>query len=129
MERVSFSGETPFEVREVRARADGFDLIFTQPVDPASVGDPQGWDVNQFGYKFHATYGSPEIDHEGKENSATAMTVVSARLSDDARRLELKLSGWKAGFVTAVRSKSARSAQGHALWHDTFYYTLNQIPK
>jgi len=51
------------------------------------------------------------------------------QISEDHRRVQLKLSGWKEGYVTMVRSKTVRSAQGAALWHDAFYYTLNQIPK
>ena len=128
LERLGFSGQ-PFEVREVRARPDGFELVFTQPFDPASAADPQNWDVSQFGYKFHAAYGSPEVNHEGKENSATPIQVSGVHISEDHHRVQLKLSGWKEGYVTMVRSKTVKSAQGAALWHDTFYYTLNQIPK
>ena len=129
LERLSFSGRAPFEVREVRVRPDGFELTFTEPFDPSSAADPQNWDVSQFNYKFHATYGSPEVNHEGKENSATPIHVDAAQVSGDHRRLRLKLSGWKEGYVTMVRSKTVKSAHGTALWHDTFYYTLNQIPK
>jgi hypothetical protein len=110
LERVSFSRQTPFEVREVRARPDGFELVFTQPFDPASAADTQNWDVSQFSYKFHATYGSPEINHEGKENSATPIQVSAAEISEDHRRVRLKLSGWKEGCVTLVRSKTVRGA-------------------
>jgi glucose/arabinose dehydrogenase len=121
--------ETPFEVLEVHVRKDGFALHFTKPVDPALAGDPQNWDASQFGYKFHSAYGSPEIDHAGKEHSATRLNMESVSVSDDRRQVRLKLSGWKPGYVTSVRSPSLRSADGHKLWHDTFYYTLNQIPK
>ena len=129
LERLSFLGQAPFEVREVRARPDGFELAFSEPFDPASAAEPQNWDVSQFIYKFHATYGSPEVNHEGKENSATPIQVVRAQISEDHRRVQLKLSGWKEGYVTLVRSKTVKSTQGAALWHDAFYYTLNQIPK
>ncbi len=129
LERLSFSGQVPFEVREVRARPDGFELIFTRPFDSASAANPQNWDVSQFRYKFHANYGSPEVNQEGKDNSATPVEVSSAQVSEDGRRVRLVLSGWKEGYVTAVRSKTVKSAQGVALWHDTFYYTLNQIPR
>src|SRR5882672_9133724 len=85
LERLSFSGQMPFEVREVRARPDGFELVFTQPFDPASAADPQNWDVSQFGYKFQAAYGSPEVNHDGKENSATPIQVNSVQISEDHR--------------------------------------------
>jgi hypothetical protein len=50
-------------------------------------------------------------------------------VSEDGLKVRLRLEGWKAGFVTAVRGLDARSAAGEKLWHDTFYYTLNRIPR
>ena len=118
---MSYGGTTPFEVREVHARADGLELIFTAPFDPVSVGEADRWNVAQFGCKFHAAYGSPEIDHEGKENSSTAITVSGVELAPDHRRATLKLAGWKAGFVTSVRGAGAKSAEGAVLRNETFY--------
>ncbi|HMJ88835.1 MAG TPA: hypothetical protein VK530_03415 [Candidatus Acidoferrum sp.] len=127
LERLTFTGKTPFEVRDVRAHRDGFDLAFTAPVD-ASAADTNAWNVSQFGYRFHSKYGSPEINHDGKENSATPITVTRAEVSPDKTRVRLFLSGWKTNFVTAVNS-SVRSETDAPLRNDTFYYTLNQLPK
>ncbi len=129
LDRVSFTGKVPFEVNECHARPDGFELTFTQPVDPATAGNPDSYDVAQFKYKFHSKYGSPEIDHDGKENSSTPIKVVSAKVSAAGLTARLKLEGWKPGYVTLVRGLDVRSAGGKKLWHDTFHYTLNQIPK
>jgi glucose/arabinose dehydrogenase len=129
LERIDFNGQTPFEIREVHARPDGFELHFTQPVDRATATNQENWEMTQFHYRFSAAYGSPEIDQAGKENSATPITVTQAILAPDQQRLELKLTGWKTGYVTAVRNKAARSNDGKGLWHDTFYYTLNGVPK
>lgn len=129
LERVSFTGRIPFEVERVHARRDGFELVFTHPVDPSTASHPEDWDVKQFGYKFHSAYGSPEIDHSGKENAATSIIVSGVKVSQDHRRVQIRLTGLRAGYVTAVRSKSVQSAEGDGLRHDTFYYTLNQLPK
>ena len=98
-------------------------------MDRAAAGDIGSYEVKQFGYKFHAIYGSPEIDHDGKENSATPVLVKHAVVSADGRRVRLTLAGWRAGFVTSVRASVVSAGAGGKLWHDTFYYTLNQIPK
>ena len=129
LERLTFTGAMPFAVREVHARPDGFVLSFTQPVAPASLGAADQWKVTQFGYQFHSAYGSPEIDHEGKPHRATPISVTGVNLSADGLQATLALAGWKPGYVTTVRCASARNAQGAALGQDTFYYTLNQIPK
>ena len=129
LERVSFTGKVPFEIREARARVDGFELVFTQPVDPATAGNVESYDVGQYNYRYSAKYGSPEFDHEGRENRSTAITVTKAEVSADRLSVSLRLQGWKTGYVTSVRGTDVKSATGAALWNPTFYYTLNQIPK
>jgi len=128
LERVKFNGKVPFEVKSVKALAEGFELTFTKPVKPITAVDVDGYDVWQYKYLYHKKYGSPEVDHNGKPNSFTVIDVKMVSVSPDGLKVRLKLEGWKAGYVTAVRSLDVRSAAGEKLWHDTFYYTLNRIP-
>ena len=128
LERVKFKNKIPFSVQKVRALTDGFELTFTQPVDRESALLKDGYDAWQYRYAHHKSYGSPEYDHDGKRDSFTVVQIDSVRVSDDNRKVILKIAGWKPGFVTGVRSLDIRSTEGSKLWHDTFYYTLNQIP-
>ena len=129
LERVSFTGKVPFEVREARAQRDGFELTFTQPVEPASAGNVESYDVTQYTYRYTAKYGSPELDHEGRENRATGITVTKVEVSADRLKVRLYLQGWKTGYVTTVRGTDVKNAAGQPLVNPTFYYTLNQVPK
>lgn len=129
LERIEFTGKLPFEVKEVHALRDGFELTFTQPVEAKAAADPESYDVTQYGYKYHAKYGSPEFDHDGKENAATSIKVAGATVSPDKLKVRLKLEGWKPGYVTMVRSLDVKNAGGDSLVNDTFWYTLNHIPK
>lgn len=129
LERVSFTGKVPFEVREVRAKPDGFELTLTLPVERAAAEDLENYSVAQHTYKYHSTYGSPEIDHDGKENSSTEIKVTKAAVSADGLTIRLTLQGWRAGYVTMIQMFGIKSASDEPLWHDTFYYTLNQIPR
>ncbi|GBL30131.1 hypothetical protein EMGBS10_12810 [Opitutia bacterium] len=38
-ERVRYKGKVPFEMHDISARADGFEVTFTHPVDASSAGD------------------------------------------------------------------------------------------
>jgi len=129
LERISFKGKVPFEVNSVKALPNGFELTFTQPVDKKSARAIDGFDVWQYKYKFHKSYGSPEFDHEEKKDSFTVIDVKRATVSKDGLKVTLRLDGQKSGYVTAVRGLDIRSEAGTKLWHDTFYYTLNRIPK
>ncbi|HSH15287.1 MAG TPA: hypothetical protein VLD18_04575, partial [Verrucomicrobiae bacterium] len=128
LERVTFSGKTPFEIQHVRARPDGFELTFTSPVNREFAGDPDSYFVSQFNYRHHQEYGSPEFNHVGQPGSATTIEISAANVSDDGRRVRLRLSGWKAGYVTRVLASALESGEGTFLRADEFYYTLNEIP-
>lgn len=129
LERISYTGKLPFEVKDVHALRDGFELTFTQPVEAKAATDPESYGVTQYGYKYHAKYGSPELDHDGKENAATVIKIAGATVSPDKLKVRLKLEGWKTGYVTMVRSLDVKNAAGESLVNDTFWYTLNQLPK
>jgi glucose/arabinose dehydrogenase len=129
LDRVSFTGKVPFEIAAVRAHRDGFELTFTQPVDAATAGKADNWDVSQYRYEYHQTYGSPEFDFDGKPNSASEVTVVGATVSADGLKVKLKLDGWRAGYVAAIRALDVTNTDGKPLRHETCWYTLNQIPK
>jgi glucose/arabinose dehydrogenase len=128
LERVSWKSKIPFAVKEVHAKPDGFELVFTKPQLAELAEDPESYFVSQFNYKHHQTYGSPEFDHDGNPGSATEITVQSAALSYDSLRVRLILGGLKTGYVTRFRVPDLESADGDLLWHDEFFYTLNAIP-
>jgi glucose/arabinose dehydrogenase len=128
LERVAFTGKAPFEIKEVHAQPDGFELTFTAPVDTATAGDKENYDMLQYRHQYHEKYGSPEYDHDGKENSATAIEVKAVKVSADGLKASLLVSGWKAGYVTMVRALDVTDKEGRELRHDTFWYTLNAIP-
>ena len=84
--------------------------------------------MRQFRYLHHAAYGSPEVDHDGRENRSSPIDVRLVRLDPSGLRVRLRLHGWREGFVTAVTLSGVRSVHGHRLQNNTFHYTLNQIP-
>ncbi len=129
LERVTFTGKIPFAVKDVHALPDGFELNFTEPVDTDSASKADNYDVSQFNYEYHQRYGSEEIDHDRKENSSTSITIKDVTVSADGKSVKLVLNGWRAGYVTMVRCLDVQNRRAEPLHHDTFYYTLNQIPK
>src|SRR5207248_10576455 len=62
IERLVWTGKVPFEVHEMRARHDGFELTFTKPIDPETAGKVESYSMSTFTYIFQSSYGSPEVD-------------------------------------------------------------------
>lgn len=121
LQRLVWTGKTPFEVKEMRAKHDGFDLVFTEAVDPKAAGDPKAYELSSYTYHFHETYGSEEID-------AKACAIRSATVSRDGRSVRLIVDGLRSGYVHELRAAGVSSASGAPLLHDLACYTLNQIP-
>ena len=128
LDRVSYTGELPFEVKEVRALPNGFELEFTKPVNPADAADPENYAVSQFAYKYHPEYGSPQFDHEGQPGK-TDLKITRTTVAQDGKTVRLELGNLRPGFVTEFQVALLTSADGDDIWHDAFWYTLNALPK
>ena len=122
LDRLTWTGKVPFEIHEMRARHDGFELTFTEPVDPESAANPESYELQTYTYIFQSSYGSPEVDH-------TTPTITSIDVADDHQRVVLHIDGLQRGHVHELHSTGVRSAKGLPLLHDEAYYTLNYIPE
>jgi hypothetical protein len=121
VERLDWSGKVPFEIHEMRAKPDGFELRFTQPVDPATAGKPESYSMSTYTYIFQASYGSPEVDQ-------TTPTIEKATVAADGKSVRLQIKGLQEGHVHELHADGLRSAGGLPLLHKEAYYTLNYIP-
>jgi len=128
LERLVWTGKTPFEIRSIAARPDGFELEFTAPVDRATAADPASYRARGFGYIFQSAYGSPVVDDE-------PCPVAEAVPDESGRRVRLVLGNLRAGVIHEIACPGVRSAgsdgipAGVPLLHDTGWYTLNRIPR
>jgi hypothetical protein len=122
LERVKWTGKVPFEILTMTANQDGFTLNFTQPVDPATAGNPASYAMQAWTYILQADYGSPEVDQATPQ-------ITAATVAADRKSVRLKIDGLVRGHVHHLASKAVTSATGQPLWHPDAYYTLNEIPK
>jgi hypothetical protein len=122
LERLVWTGKTPFEVHEMRAKPDGFELTFTMPVDKATASDPASYDLETYTYIYQASYGSPEVDH-------TQPIIKEIRVAEDGKSATLIIEGLQEGHIHELHMDGLRSHEGQPLLHNIAYYTLNYIPK
>lgn len=120
-ERVTWNGKVPFEMREMRARPDGFELAFTQPVDAAAAGNPASYTMREFTYAYREEYGGPEIDE-------IIPKITSAKVSEDHKTVRLVISPLTQGHIHELHLDGVKSAAGRPVLHPVAYYTLNEIP-
>jgi glucose/arabinose dehydrogenase len=116
LERLVWTGKTPFEMHTVSARRDGFEIVFTKPVDSAAV-DAATITLESYTYELHEAYGSDEMDR-------AEPPITAATLSDDGLRMRLTVDGLREGYVHELHLPSLRSRDGETLLHAVAWYTL-----
>jgi glucose/arabinose dehydrogenase len=122
VQRVAFTGRTPFEIHSMCITPDGWDLHFTLPVDRAKAAAAATYFLESYTYHHWATYGSPEIDK--KQNAITAIHV-----SDDGKTVSLTVPVRAKEHMFHLQLKGLKTADGsQPLLHADAYYTMNDTP-
>ncbi|HTI68824.1 MAG TPA: hypothetical protein VMF06_02580 [Candidatus Limnocylindria bacterium] len=121
LERLVWNGKTPFEIQEIHAKPDGFELTFTEPVDPAAAAKLDSYEIATFTYLYRSDYGSPEVD-------STKPELKAAKVSPDGKSVRLIFNPVE-GHIHEFKLKGVTDQGGHSLLHSSAWYTLNVIPK
>ena len=122
LQRLVWSGRTPFEMKTIKAMPDGFEIEFTQPVDKATASDPDSYVVSSFIYKYHPVYGSPAVNIEPNP-------VWAVQVSKDGRKARILVDDLRENYIHEIKAPGVRSyADGYPVLHETGYYTLKNIP-
>jgi hypothetical protein len=122
LQRLVWTGKTPFEIQEMRARPDGFELRFTQAVDREAASNPASYRLSSYTYPLHSLYGADELDTK-------PLQVEAATVLPDHRTVKLAVLPLRPFYVHELHCDGVRSAEGSPLGHAEAYYTLNRIPK
>lgn len=121
LDRLTWTGKTPFEIHEMRAKPDGFELTFTEEIDPETAGKPESYSFVTYAYIFQSSYGSPEVDQ-------TTPAITKVEVGPDRKTVRLFVNGLQEGHVHELVAAGVRSKDGNPLLHKEAYYTLNYIP-
>ncbi len=149
LQRLEWTGKTPFEILTMTARPDGFRLKLTRPCDPSLV-TPKGFQLTSYTYELHQAYGSSEMDTAELAVSeaivsadgltidlmigtGTLISVPEVPANTDPTSIEvpsIPSPALRLGYVHELHANCLRDAKtGHPLLHGDAYYTLNRLPK
>ena len=121
IQRIDWNGVTPFEIKEINIKKDGFLINFTKPVDPQTAAKADSYNITTYTHIYHASYGSPEVDH-------TTAHVTKAVPAADGLSVMLHLEKIEEGHIHDFNLAPMRSKEGAPLLHTKAYYTVNEIP-
>jgi cytochrome c len=118
--RMKPNANPVFEMASVKAKAGGFELRFTQPVDAKAAA--ANFKVQTWRYVSTGSYGGPQVD-------MTTRQVQSLQMSADKTALFLNIPGLQADQVVHIEldSNAVVSTTGLKPWTFETWYTLNRL--
>lgn len=120
--RISYKHSLPFEMKAVRVKSDGLEIEFTQPLAKGQGWDPGYYKIDSWTYQPTSKYGGPKIDQH-------PMTPEAVSVSVDRKRVFLKMTAMKPGYIThIVLHRSLLSAGGFPIFSGECWYNMNEIP-
>jgi cytochrome c551/c552 len=121
LQRLMWTGRTPFEMKTVKSMPDGFEIEFTLPVDRKSAEDLASYVGRSYIYKYHPVYGSPTVNEE-------KLSIKGVKVSEDNKKVRIVIDNLRQYYLHEITSFGVRSQEGNLpLLHQTAHYTLNNI--
>ena len=123
LQRLHYNGNSVFEPLAIRAKSNGIEVEFTEPLAENAGRDVNDYEIKQWYYKPTQDYGGPKLDLE-------VLKVQSLNISEDRKKVFFELPGMKANHVVHFRIvKPFLSSNNHSLWTTEGWYTMNNIPQ
>jgi cytochrome c len=122
LQRMKYNGNSVFEMLAVRAKTNGMEIEFTEPLPEGAGWDISSYLVKQWWYKPTVNYGGPKMDEE-------SMQVKSASVSADRKKVFLEIQNLKPQHLVYIQLRNLPLSElGHEIWTTEAWYTLNAIP-
>ncbi len=122
LQRLAMNDNVPFEMLAVRAKTNGVEIEFTEPLAIGQGVNKSDYNVSQWWYKPTEAYGGPKMDE-------TSLPVQSVNISEDRKKVFLEIGGIKEKHVVYIRLGSLVSANHQDLHTTECWYTMNAIPQ
>jgi len=117
VQRITWSGKTPFDVQNIALEKVGFTLKFTKELRDLAT---TACSVRSFRYESKWSYGGPMLDQRDEK-------VTLSRANADTLKIDVqKLEPLRVYQITLA---GLSSREGKLLANKVFYYTLNQLKK
>lgn len=121
LQRLNWTGRTPFEMKTIEVEEDGFTIRFTEEIDKRAGANPDSYQITDFNYIYHHVYGSDAQLIEER-------TIYKVVVAQDGMSVRLYLDGLRPGFVYEIKAPGVKSKTAQGLLHNFAFYTLNNIP-
>ena len=120
LQKIAYSGTTPFEIHRIELQNDGFLFHFTQPVNQVIKLDPKNFGVQSYHYPYGPNYGYPKTD-----NQKIVPTRVEQSL--DGSTIRVMIPNLEERKIYQFNLPELKDPDGKSLRNPVAYYTLNEL--
>lgn len=122
LQKIVYNEKPTFEMLAVRAKSNGMEIEFTEPLQEGDGWNPRDFMVKQWYYEPTINYGGPKMGEE-------ALKVKSATVSTDRKSVFLEFDGLKKNHVVYIKLLNHYVSEGsRSLWSTETWYTMNKVP-
>ncbi len=126
LQRVRFTGKSVYLPISWHAHSNGLAITFTQPLDRATVEDPDSYAVHEWNYRYASQYGSKDwsvanAEKEGRDE----VNLKSARLLPDGKTVFLEMPDLRAVMQMEIKY-NLQASDGKAL-RSQLWLTVNHL--
>lgn len=120
IQRIVYTGKPPLDIYKMQLTEQGFDLVFTQPVETAAARNTANYSLRHYNYAYHKKYGSHQFNLD-------SVAIKHINISPDRRRVSLVLNSLQAGYVYELKLDNIRTKEGQPLENKLICYTANRL--
>lgn len=117
--KLTPNGKPAFEMVAIRAQSNGLEIEFSQPLD-AQVG----WEPENYHVELWKAFQGKE--YRGPQRDGSTLTVRSASVSEDRKRVFLEIIGLEVGLIYLRLLPPCVAESGERLWSTEAWYTLSR---
>ena len=120
LQKIAYSGTTPFEIHRIELQNDGFLFHFTQPVNQVIKLDPKNFGVQSYHYPYGPNYGYPKTDIQ---------KIVPTRVEQslDGSTIRVMIPNLEERKIYQFNLPELKDPYGKSLRNPVAYYTLNEL--
>jgi cytochrome c len=123
LQRFSFNGKTTMDILSVKAKQNGLEIEFTQPLRAGDGIYTTDYAIQQFWYET-----ADDVPEGGVKNDIENLQVRSVNVFPDRKKVFLEIDGFKKEHVVYVKIvRPFISKEGNGLWAGDAWYTMNNI--
>lgn len=125
IQKVSFTGTVPMDVGRMSLTRDGFELTFTQPVNPETALKKENYEFTHYYYEYKKKPFDEPVD-KSTQSDVQNVPVKDIQISPDHKKVSITLSELKPGYVYELKLGAIEGKNEQPLANSLICYTLNK---